>query len=191
MRYKYSEKELNTLLKKSLVILIDTREKPDKNKHITQWLDSHKYRWKRQKLDYGDYSCYLEKNELTDKILIRDAYFDRKICIERKKDIDELCNNLADNGSRLKAELAHFAMNDIKRLLFIEDALFYKHLDNGNYRSLYKSETLKARLMAIQIEYDIPFMPVGKEYIGEQIYLTLYQYVRQYLKKQSFLQLLD
>lgn len=52
-RYIYTKLELEHLLK-SIIILYDTRE--SENGHIITNLNKQKISYKKQKLDYGDYS---------------------------------------------------------------------------------------------------------------------------------------
>lgn len=176
MRYRFTDKEIKELLK-NLTILIDTREQKG---HVKSWLDSNKIKSKSQKLDYGDYSCFIPPVE---GITTKPLYFDRDIVIERKKDIDELVNNLKDNASRIKSEFAHLNKYGTKYYIFLEDYLYDKHLENGNYKSQYKSSTLQSRLISLQCEYNTIIRPISKEYIGKNIYLYLYYEVRNILKK--------
>ena len=178
MRYAFTDKEIKELLK-NLTILIDTREQKN---HIQQWLTSKKIKTKSKKLDYGDYSCFIPPVEgITDRPL----FFDRDIVIERKKDIDELVNNLKDNASRIKVEFAHLNMYGTKYYIFLEDQLYDKHLENGNYRSQYKSDTLQARLISLQCEYNTIIRPINKEYIAKNIYLYMYYEVRNILMRKG------
>ena len=176
MRYRFTDREIKELLK-NLTILIDTREQKG---HVKSWLDSNKIKNKSQKLDYGDYSCFIPPVE---GITTRPIYFDRDIVIERKKDIDELVNNLKDNASRIKSEFAHLNKYKTKYYIFLEDNLFDNHLENGNYTSQYKSSTLQARLISLQCEYNTIIRPINKEYIAKNIYLYLYYEARNILKK--------
>ena len=59
VKYRFTETEVKKLLK-NLVIVIDTREQ--KNQWITKYLDKKKIRYKVQKVDEGDYGCYIESN---------------------------------------------------------------------------------------------------------------------------------
>lgn len=177
MRYKYTDKELKQI-QDSIVITVDTRE--NANDHITKWFDKSKIKYKKVKNDFGDYSCYIPKSEALG--IMRDIYLDRCISIERKANIDELCGNLKDNASRLKSEFAHINKHNIKCILMIEDALFDKHIRNGNYRSQYEPKTLYARLKGLEAEYDFVIRPINKEFIGSEIYNTLKYYTRNYFK---------
>lgn len=96
MRYKFSDKEIKEILDK-MVIIVDTREQA--NAHIIQWLQKKKKPYKTQKLDYGDYSCYLPAGSF--KGQQRDVYFTNDIAIERKFCIDEIAMNLKDNKTNI------------------------------------------------------------------------------------------
>lgn len=141
-----------------------------------------------KKLDYADYSCYIEYNKETESLITRDIWFDREICIERKKDIDEICGNLKDGATRLKNELAHLNMYNVKYYIFIEDALFDKHLREGKFRSKYEPATLYARLKALEVQYNTIIRPIGRKFIPAEIYNTLKYYVRNKLKHEGFLE---
>ena len=178
MVYKLSDKELKDVLK-NLTILVDSREKS--NKHIIEWFKAKEVSYKVQKLDFGDYSAMLPKGSI--KGIDRDIYFTTSVCIERKANIDEMAMNLKDKAIRLKNELLSFNKYGIKYFIFVEDALFHKHIRNGNYRSQYDSKTLYARFKGIESEFDTIIVPIDKEYIGSEILNTLYYQVRNILKR--------
>lgn len=184
MRYKYNDKQIKILLD-NLVIVSDTREQKN---HIQEWLKSKKIKCVSKKLDYADYSVYIEYNKNTEDIISKDIWFDRDICIERKKDIDELCGNLKEGATRLKSELAHLNMYGIKYYIFIEDALYDRHLRNGKYRSQYEPKTLYARLKGLEVQYNTIIRPVDKEFIAGEIYNTLKYFVRNKLKHEGFME---
>ena len=179
MNYKFSDKELKEILKK-MVILTDTREKT--NKHITDWFDKNKIKYKVKKLDYADYSVYLPAGSI--KGIERDIYFTDSICIERKNSIDEVAGNFKDDAVRLKNELLSLNKYDVKYFIFLEDALFHKHIRNGNFRSMYDSKTLYARFKGLEAEFNTVIVPISKEYMASEIYNTLYYHVRAILKRE-------
>lgn len=183
MYNRFNDREIKTLMN-NLVILMDTREKKN---HIEDWLKKKKIKTKSRKVDYGDYSCYIEHNKETDGIIFKDLYFDRDIAIERKKDLDELAGNLKDGASRLKSELAHLNKYGIRYYVFVEDTLFDKHIREGKYRSKYEPKTFYARLKGLESQYNTVIRPVGKEYIASEIYHTLYYYARNKLKHEGVL----
>lgn len=179
MKYNFTDSELKAIMK-NLVVLIDTREKT--TKHIVSWFDEKKVKYVVRKLDTADYSAMLPKGSI--KGIDRDLYFTNSICIERKANIDELCGNLKDGAVRLKNEMLQLNKNRTRFFIFLEDALYHKHLRNGNYRSQYDSATLYARLKGIEAEFNTIIVPIGKEYIGAEIYNTLYYQVRNILKRE-------
>lgn len=179
MNFKMSDKELKETLKK-MVVLVDTREKS--NKHITDWFDKNKIKYKVKKLDYADYSVYLPAGSI--KGIERDIYFTDSICIERKNSIDEVAGNFKDDAVRLKNELLSLNKYDVKYFIFLEDALFHKHIRNGNFRSMYDSKTLYARFKGLEAEFNTVIVPISKEYMASEIYNTLYYHVRAILKRE-------
>lgn len=187
MRSKFTEKEIKEILN-NMVIIIDTREQ--KNDHIVEYFKKHKIKYKKQKLDYGDYSCCIEMNENLIGILDRNVYFDKSIVIERKANIDELANNMKSNDrNRIKSEFAHLKMYNIKNYIFIEDYLYDKHIRNGNYRSQYSSKALYASLKALEIQYDTMIRPIDKNYTGSEIFNILRQYIKNQFEKVGYIDL--
>ena len=74
--FKYKDSEIEKILK-SIVILIDTREQ--ENSHIKDYFDKKKIAYKPQKLDYGDYSFCIPRNEALG--ISRELYFNDIVCI--------------------------------------------------------------------------------------------------------------
>ena len=71
MRYKFTDKEIEELLNK-MVVLVDTREQD--NEHVVGWLRKSKKPFKSQKLEYGDlvaiYQQVLLKGKIETYILV-------------------------------------------------------------------------------------------------------------------------
>ena len=208
MQYKFKDSEIGRILR-NLVVLVDTREQA--NDHIIQYFKERKIAYKKQKLDYGDYSCMLPVGTFEGQT--RDVYFTNDIVIERKFCIDELAMNLKDKKTnlkevnqeiidllgkeylqkvlrsdynRFKQELTSINKGGISFFIAIEDYLFDKHLENHAYRALYEPETLKARLRGLEREFNTVIRPVSKEYIGDLIYTTLKYGVRNILVHKGF-----
>ena len=99
--YRYKDKEIEEIIK-SIVILIDTREQ--ENSHIKDYFDKKKIVYKVQKLDYGDYSFYIPKNEALG--ISRELYFNDIVCIERKGSLEELSGNFTKDRARIEEELS-------------------------------------------------------------------------------------
>jgi ERCC4-type nuclease len=103
--FHYTDMELKKLLS-TLVILVDTREQV--NEHILTFLNEKKITYDRVKLDTGDYSCKVPRNE--ELWVIRDLYL--PACIERQNSIDELAKSI-------KEERFEFELIRGQRLLLI------------------------------------------------------------------------
>ena len=183
MRYRYNDAEIKAILK-NMVVIIDTREQA--NEHIIEYFEQKKIPYKISKLDFGDYSCMLPAN--TVQGFHRDIYFDRYIAIERKANIDEIAGNLKSDASRLKNELAHMNKHGIKYFFFVEDEQYHENLRQGMYRSDYDPFTLMQRVKkGIEAAYNTIVVPVGKRYMGSEIYYTLQAYVYDLFKHKGFI----
>lgn len=174
--YKYSDKQLNEITN-SMIILVDTREHEGKNDHILQTFDKNKIKYKKRKLDYGDYSFMIPANEELD--IPRDLVFSSKIVVERKASLEEISGNLTKERDRLEKELA---LAPETKVMIIESAS-YKDLVNGNYQTKYSSKAFWASLHSFWHKYDIPivFMP-DKNYTGVFIYGYFTYYLKNYMK---------
>ena len=149
IRYKFTDKEIKKVLD-SMVVVVDSREQ--NNQHIIDFFNKKNIPYKVVKNDFGDSTAMIPANTITG--FTSDIYFDRDIAIERKNSIDEICGNLKENAARLKKELAHMNMYDIKYFFFVEDPNFHENLRNGKYRSEYDPYTLMQRIKkGIEAEY--------------------------------------
>lgn len=172
--YKYTDKEKEELIK-SITILVDTREK--QNSHITEWFDKKKIPYKKKALDYGDYSFMIPAN---DKLSIpRDIYFDKKIIIEKKSNLEEISGNLTTSRDRLEKE---FSLAPKTKVLLIENGSFSDIVD-GNYNTKYNKKSFIASLFTFWFRYNIPifFMP-NKEYSGLFMLMYFQYYLKNYLR---------
>lgn len=183
MRYKFNDKEMKKILD-SMVVIVDTREQ--NNQHIIDFFNRKNIPYKSVKNDYGDYTAMIPKGTISQ--FTSDIYFDRDIAIERKNSIDEIAGNLKDEAYRLKKELAHMNMYDIKYFFFVEDKDYHANLRNGNFRSQYDPFTLMQRIKkGIEAEYNTVLVPVDKSCIGSEIYYTLQAFVYALFKHKGFI----
>ncbi|MCB2310674.1 ERCC4-type nuclease [Clostridium tagluense] len=210
MRYKFTDKEIKELLNK-MVILVDSREQA--NSHITDWFDKSKKKYKVQKLDYGDYCCYLPIGSFEGQL--RDIYFTDEIVIERKFCIDELAMNLKDNKTnineikqeiielfgekylakvlktdynRMKQELTSINKYGIEFYIFMEGNNFDEDIRKGHFRSQYDASTLYKRFKGLEREFKTIIRPISKEFMGSEIYNTLRYGVRNILVHRGFIE---
>ncbi len=173
-KYKYTDKELEELIK-SMVILIDTREK--QNSHLIEYWDKKEILYKKKSLDYGDYSFYIPKNEALN--IPRDVYFDKEIVVERKGSLEEISGNLTKERDRLEKE---FSLAPKNKVLLLENAN-YSDVVTGNYNTQYNKKSFWASLHSFWFKYDIPifFMPDNK-YSGVFIRGYFEYYLKNYLR---------
>ncbi|MCB8640047.1 MULTISPECIES: ERCC4 domain-containing protein [unclassified Holdemanella] len=168
--YKYTDKEKQEIIN-SMVVLVDTREK--NNQTLLDIWNKKGLKYKKKKLDYGDYSVMIPKN---DKLNIpRDIYFDQKIVVERKGSLSEISGNLTNGRDRLEKELA---LSPVHKVMLIENGSF-EDIANGNYDTQYNKKSFLASLFTFQFRYDMPIV-----YVSEQKYTALYirMYFEYYLK---------
>jgi len=184
MYYRFTETEINKLLKENLKILYDTREQ--QNQHVLDYFDKNKIKYKKQKIDEGDYTAIITKRE--EMGIYRDIYF--PVAVERKNSIDELAGNLAEETDtrddiRLVRELQRAKTKGIKIYLIVEDKNGMENIKAGKYRSLYQPKAFLGRLSSIQDLYLYDTIFTANTNSGFEIYRKLYYSVRNYLKELS------
>jgi len=171
--YRYTDKELQILLK-SIVVIVDSRE--NENSHIIKWFDEKKIQYITQKIESGDYSFYLPA--APELGIVRDLYFTDKISVERKANLVELSGNYTNDRLRIESE---FIRHKGKMILLVEDA-DYADIIRHNYRTEYKPESFLATLHSFSERYDIPFTFIkDKKCSGQFIFYTFYYWLRNFL----------
>lgn len=173
-KFKYTDKELDQLIS-SMTILIDTREK--KNEHIISYFDSKGIQHKSKKLDYGDYSFMIPKNEALN--IPRDVYFDGEIILERKGSAEELSGNFTKERDRIEKE---FTLAPKTKVLLLEGCS-YSDIVTGNYNTQYNKKSYWASIHSFWHKYNLPvfFMPDNK-YSGIFIRGYFEYYLKNYLR---------
>jgi ERCC4-type nuclease len=173
MRYHFTDTEIKKLMN-GLVVLVDTREQ--ENTHILSYLDQKKIPYEVRKLNFGDYSIKLAKNE--EFGLSRDLYFDNSIVVERKGSLDELAGNLTKDRARFESELLRAKGTNMS--LLVENAN-YSDVVMGKYRSDYNAKSFVATLSTYSARYGLDVAFVEREFAGNWIYHRLYYAVREEL----------
>ena len=173
-KFKYTDKEIDTIVK-SMVILVDTREKV--NDHILQAFDKAKINYKVKALDRCNYSFYIPANETLN--IPRDLYFDKEVAIERKASLDEIANNWTKERDRFEKEMA---LAPKTKVLLVENST-YQDIIKGNYRSQYDKKAFLATLHSFWFRYNMPvfFMPDKKD---SALFIKKYfeYYLKEYLR---------
>lgn len=170
LKHQYSDTELKKIMA-TMTVITDTREQ--RNEHIVQYFNEKKISCIATKLDTGDYSCMLPRND--DFGIVRDLYL--PAAVERKNSVDELAQSIKED--RFEAELIrsqkleHFT-------LMVEDS--YANLVNGNYHSQYNAKALLGRLKSFEARFGFTTVFVEKELAGHFILHELFYRLRNELK---------
>lgn len=174
-RLRFSEEEQKRLLK-SMVVIVDTREKA--NKHITDYFDKHKIPYEVRTLEFGDYSFYIPADESLS--IPREMTFEKEIMIERKNGAEELAVCLTKTRSRFEDEF--IKAYKAKKYLVVENCN-YEDIVNGNYDSQYNSKAFLGSIHSFDHKYDlrIVFLP-NNAYTPIYIYGVLQYYLRNLVK---------
>lgn len=171
--FRYTKDEIETLLK-TIIVLIDTREQ--ENIHITDYLDKKKIIYKEMKLDHGDYTFYIPKNERLG--VARDLYFNNVVTVERKGSLEELSGNFCNGRARIEEE---FTRKKGKMYLMVEGAT-YEDIVKHNYNTEYNPVSFIATLDTYEARYGIQTSFTSKAAAGNFIYHKFKYYLREYLK---------
>lgn len=145
-----------------MTIQIDTREKAEKIKHITDYFDAAGIKHFRSKLAVGDY---------IDMDFLRYA-------IDRKKNLLEVCQNICQGHERFKNELELANELGIRMALLIEHGNAIRTLNDVRYwrnprkkispYALDGADVYK-RLLTINKKYGVDIYFCNKHQTGEKI----------------------
>ena len=143
------------------VIIEDTRNKPDKNKHIRKQLESLGYKVERCKLYCGDYSYATNQS----------------VCIDTKADLQEVCGNLTQQHERFQAECIRAKEAGIRLVVLIQDPRIQSLNEVPSwYNWRLKKNRLALtgkklyRIMATMVErYGVEWQFTTRDKIGERI----------------------
>lgn len=192
--YYLSDTEIDKLLK-NIVIVIDTAEK--ENNHIIEWLDKKKHKHIKRKLNFGDYTGYIESNEDTkDVIGNRNIWFNNIIAIERKANLTELANNLKQNTNtgertRITKEFTKAKVLGCYLTMYVEDPngiinIFKKQYGkkvNGLFVTNFEPLAFYRSIKSFESDFRYTTGWYSKEMMGHEIYETIRMHIRKYLKE--------
>lgn len=157
----------------SLTLLLDTREQETSS--LKRRLKDIGMPHKREKLNFGDYSCELT---MPDGSVVR---FDRLFAVERKMSIDELASCFTSQRKRFTAEFERAKQAGAKIYLLIEGATMEK-IVNGKYRSRVSPNALMASIFAFLVRYNCQILFCNAETSGRVIKEILYREAKEYLQ---------
>lgn len=147
----YTDKQVNEIIK-SMVILVDTREKA--NEHIINYFESKKVQYKDKALESGDYSVLIPP--LADLGIVLPQTLNKPIdgglFIERKNSLEELAGNLGKYRDRFEAELQR--MKNAEKHLIIESGS-WGDIMLGNYDSNLGAKAFYNSLLTFISRYNL------------------------------------
>lgn len=164
------EKTLETMF-----LIVDTREQPTEQYYKRLELVGVPYR--REKLDYGDYSCGYKALNGSEVLL------DKEIVIERKMSLDEICGNFTKGRDRFSREFERATNTGAKVHLIVENGTYEKIL-NGKYRSKLNSNSLLASFIAFADRYNISVHFCKPDTTPVLINKIFYHHIRNKLMKE-------
>lgn len=174
-QYKYSIESIKRLTKE-LIVLIDTREK--RNEHILSYFDKQGITYRKEKLDFGDYT-FLLPSAATGQ---GDIYFHDSIVIERKNSLEELSGNLAQKRQQFESEFLKARNDGCKVYLMIEAPGGYSDIIGHKYRTEFTPAAYMASLKTFEHRFDANIQFISPEYAGYYIVSTFQYYAREILK---------
>ena len=161
----WTESELKAELRK-LTIICDTREQ---DTHCEEYFRSQKIPCVVRKLDTGDYSAQ-----------IGDMTLERSVAIERKRNLDELCGNMAVDRDRFEREFLRAKAHGLHIFLIVENAT-WTDVFLGNYRSKLSSKSLVGSILSWLARFDVTLIFCKPDETPKLIYGLLYYFAREEL----------
>ena len=160
-------------------VLIDTREQP--SERAFQRYESFGVPYRRQKLDYGDYTYNFVLPD-GKELYSEEASVYPVAVIERKKDLEELSQCFCQSRERFKAEFERAKENNASVYLLIEDASIDK-LIRGKYKTRFNSKAFVGSLFSWMIRYNFKPIFCRHELSGEIIKEILYRELKDRLER--------
>ena len=174
MERRWSDAEIESALK-SIVVLIDTREK--KYGHIQAALTKLGCPYIAQKLDFGDYSYRYTKPDGTEESC------ENLIAVERKANLDEICGNFTYGRDRFEREFQRARDKGATIHLLIEDANWGK-IQNHMYMSRLNPAALQGNLLSWMFRYDLRLWFNTAALAGDFIYKMFRYHLRNKLQQE-------
>lgn len=153
----------------SMVCLVDTREQD--TPRLRARLKEIGCPWERKKLNFGDYSVKCDDIDLSETI-----------AVERKMDLDELCNCYCKERKRFEREFERAKQAGAKVYLLIEDGS-WEDAYSGKYRSRMSPESLVASIQAWLARYNCQVIFCRQHTTGKLIHDILYRELKEALEK--------
>ena len=152
----------------SMVCLVDTREQD--TPRLRARLREIGCPWERKKLEFGDYSVKCDSMDLS-----------TSIAIERKMNLDELCNCYCRERKRFEREFERARQSGAKVYLLVEDGS-WEDAYSGKYRSRMSPESLVASIQAWLARYNCQVIFCQPKTTGRLIHDILYRELKERLE---------
>lgn len=152
----------------SMVCLVDTREQD--TPCLRARLREMGCPWERKKLEFGDYSVKCNSMDLS-----------TSIAIERKMNLDELCNCYCRERKRFEREFERARQAGAKVYLLVEDGS-WEDAYSGKYRSRMSPESLVASIQAWLARYNCQVIFCQPKTTGRLIHDILYRELKERLE---------
>ena len=157
-------------------IIIDTREK--EIDHIIKAFEKNNVVYKKEKLNFGDYT------------IESDNSFRPKLVIERKASLDELVGNIfqkCDEGiscNRIHKEIIRCISTNTRMIILIEDKDWYEKLLKGEFKSKANPKSVTGLIISLMAKYPyyLTIMGVNKKYSASFIHNILKYELKEQLK---------
>lgn len=153
----------------TMTILVDTREQD--TPRARKRLHDLGCPYERRALRFGDYSAKCDCLDLTGLV-----------AVERKMDLDELCNCYCRDRPRFAREFERAREAGAKLYLMIENADWEK-VYSGAYRSRMGAPALVASILAWLARYDCQVLFCAPSTSGKLIHDVLYRELKQRLEE--------
>lgn len=160
---------------KSMIILIDTREQP--SERADKRYKSFDCPYRRQKLDFGDYSAAFILPDGSERVL--------NVAIERKMNLEELSGCLTQQRVRFKAEFERAKEANASVYLLIEDAT-WENLINGRYKTKFHPKAFFGSITSWIARYDLKPIFCKNETSGKIIKEVLFRELKERLERGEY-----
>lgn len=157
----------------SMTLLVDSREQPTQN--LQRRIATSGLPAERIKLDAGDYSCKCTLSNGSE------LDFSKRVAIERKMNIDELCMCFGTQRKRFEKEFERAKQAGTKIYLIVEGGS-WENIYNGKYKSKMTPQALVASIDAFRSRYGMQLDFCKAETTGKLIRDILYRELKEYLE---------
>lgn len=145
----------------NLIILEDSRQKPEKNKHIRDQLEQLGYKVDRCKLYVGDYTWATNQGT----------------CVDTKANMGEVESNLVHDHDRFREECIRAKEADIQLIILIQDKKIKSVGDVFgwyNPRKRFSPKAVSGRqlgkmMVSMESKYGVKFQFCQKDEVGQRV----------------------